>query len=171
MFRHELKNIHAEIGTTTIHITHDFTEAVALADRMVVMRDGRIEQVGIPGELFDQPQSQFVASFLGTENIYEGEVVADNGVKTVQVGGVKLEAITEYEGRVNVTIRPEDIILSREMIRSSARNCLQGKVIAINPQGSIVKVKLDAVSVNRLDYQDSSGRPWYYRRPDGLRNL
>lgn len=143
VFRYELKNIHTETGMTTIHITHDFTEAVSLADRIVVMRDGRIEQVGIPGELFDRPQSQFVARFLGAENIYEGKVVVDNGVKAVQIGGVRLATVTECEGQVSVTIRPEDIILSREMIHSSARNCLKGRVTEIIPLGAIVKVKLD----------------------------
>ncbi len=144
IFRQELKRIHRQSGIITIHITHDFTEANTLADRIVVFHDGKIEQVGNPEDIFNRPQSHFVASFIGAENIYEGEIVVKDESKIVKVNNIQLSVVTDHEGRVKVSIRPEDIILANEMINTSARNCLRCKITEILPQGVVVKVKMDA---------------------------
>ena len=69
----ELKKIHKKLGTTTLHVTHDFVEALALADRIAVMNNGQIEQKGETDEIFQKPASNFVAEFVGVKNIYEAK--------------------------------------------------------------------------------------------------
>jgi lactose/L-arabinose transport system ATP-binding protein len=94
--RVELARLHAELGVTMIYVTHDQTEAMTLADRIVVLRDGRIEQIGRPLDLYDDPANQFVAGFVGSPkmNFMQGEVVsAGNGKATVALvnqGGAQL---------------------------------------------------------------------------------
>jgi len=143
-FQKELKRIHKQSGIITLHITHDFNEANVLADRIAIIHNGQIKQIGEPMEIFNKPQSHFTASFLGAENIYEGEIVVKDASKTLLINDLELSVITHCEGRVKVTIRPEDIILAHDRISSSARNCLPGTIIEIIPQGIIVKVFIDA---------------------------
>jgi len=143
-FRQELKRIHRMSGITTIHITHDFTEANALADRIAVVHDGQLEQVGQPEDIFNKPRSYFVAHFVGSENIYEGDISIKDGNKIITVDGNQLSVVTEYDGRVKMAIRPEDIIIAYDRLESSARNCLRGTVTEILPLGMVVKVKVEA---------------------------
>ncbi len=143
-FMQELKGIHEQIKTTTIHITHDFNEALVLADRIGIMRKGKMIQVGTPQEVFYKPKTHFVASFVGMENIYEGQVKEVNGQKVVQIGDVHLRVLTEEDGKVNIAVRPEDIILTQVNIETTAQNVLKCCVEEIIPQGPLVKVKLDA---------------------------
>jgi iron(III) transport system ATP-binding protein len=76
--RKQLRDIHRKLGTTTVYVTHDQTEALTMADRIVVMCNGRVEQTGSPREIFERPASRFVASFLGYENIISGRVVGSS---------------------------------------------------------------------------------------------
>ena len=75
----ELKRIQREVGITFVYVTHDQSEALTMSDRLVVMRDGRIEQLGTPRELYEQPLTRFVAGFIGTSNILRGTVGAVDG--------------------------------------------------------------------------------------------
>jgi molybdopterin-binding protein len=143
VFQQELKSIHDETKTTTIHITHDFNEAYLLADRIGIMERGQLIEVGSSEELFKRPKSPFVAEFLGMENIYQGQVLEDGNGTNILIGPVKINGLTNLKGRVNVAIRPEDIIISKENFPSSARNTLQGVIKAIVPQGIMVKLNLD----------------------------
>lgn len=115
--RVEIAKLHAELGTTMIYVTHDQTEAMTLADRIVVLRDGRIEQIGRPLDLYDDPANQFVAGFLGSPkmNFLEAEVVASGStgatLALLNHQGAKLtipvaNAVSGGE-RVVVGIRPE----------------------------------------------------------------
>ena len=74
----ELKSIQREVGITFVYVTHDQSEALTMSDRLAVMRDGRIEQLGPPRELYEQPATRFVAGFIGTSNIVHGTVEAVN---------------------------------------------------------------------------------------------
>ncbi len=144
LFQQELKNIHQEIKTTTIHVTHDFNEAFIMADRVGIMHGGELVQAGRPEEVFQTPQSQFVAEFVGMENIYNG-VAADNADGTnIRIGSVCLSAVTNLKGKVRVAIRPENIIISRECFPSSARNLLNARITKIVSQGPFIKLILDA---------------------------
>ncbi|MDD2620831.1 MAG: ABC transporter ATP-binding protein, partial [Syntrophomonadaceae bacterium] len=144
IFQQELKNIHQTIKTTTIHITHDFNEALVLADRLGIMCDGEIVQVGNPEEVFQKPCSQFVAEFVGMENIFGGVIRNEAGNKSVLINSLKLRVITGQRGRVRLAIRPEDIIIAREKFASSAQNFVPARIIEIIPRGAAVKVILDS---------------------------
>jgi len=146
----ELGRIHRELGTTTLHVTHDFEEAVALGDRIAVLREdrlddssreGRIVQVGTPEDIFRRPANEFVARFVGVRNIFRGEArPAQDGYKLISMEGLEIAAVTELEGPVHVSIRPEEIVLSREPLRSSARNAFRGRIVGIADRGTVAYV-------------------------------
>jgi len=115
--RKEILRLHKRIATTMIYVTHDQVEAMTLGDRICVMRDGIIEQVGEPTTVFDHPASLFVARFIGTPpmNIFEGTLVAENG-QTVFVGGElrapiaerQLDMVKDFVGKpVSLGLRPK----------------------------------------------------------------
>ncbi len=111
--RRTLRTIQRELGTTTIFVTHDQEEAFELADRIGVMNVGRLLEVGPPTELYQRPQTEFVATFLGTANLLVGRCTADG----VQLGGLHFPLSTEArpggdERSVQVLFRPEDIALA-----------------------------------------------------------
>lgn len=143
-FLGDLKMIHSELGTTTLHVTHDFNDAFTLADRIAVISDGELVQIGSPEEIFQQPDSNFVAEFVGVRNILQGEIIEDGEDSIVRVGdNIKIAVVTTKKGKVNLAIRPEDIIISYEPFVSSARNSFQGKVVRIRDRLSLVEVIVD----------------------------
>ncbi|MEL6609329.1 MAG: sn-glycerol-3-phosphate ABC transporter ATP-binding protein UgpC [Pseudomonadota bacterium] len=112
--RAEIKRLHNRLGVTSIYVTHDQVEAMTLADRIVVMNDGRIEQVGTPMELFNNPANTFVAGFLGSPPMNQMKgVLTDGGA---QIGGTELKlqgAVNGHAGRdVIVGVRPEHVTLT-----------------------------------------------------------
>ncbi|GGT29252.1 polyamine-transporting ATPase [Streptomyces chromofuscus] len=115
----ELKRIQTEVGITFIHVTHDQEEAMTMADCVAVMNAGRVEQLGAPAELYENPRTTFVANFLGTSNLIEAEVDTKAGDEIVlKAGGGKLtlpvgrcSASTATGGKVLVGVRPEKISL------------------------------------------------------------
>ena len=137
----ELAHVQRELGTTTLHVTHDFEEAVALGDRIGVVNEGRIVQVGLPEEIFRKPGSEFVARFVGVRNVFQGEIhPGDDGYKVLSLNGIKIAVVTELAGRAHGSIRPEEIIISREPLRSSARNSFRGRIADIADRGTLVYV-------------------------------
>jgi len=142
--RGELRRIHENSGVTTLHVTHDHEEATLLGDRIGVMSAGRIVQVGEPDEIFRRPKSEFVAGFVGIENIFKGKSKAKENIFEIDLKGTKIEAATGREGDVKVCIRPDEILLSKRPIRSSGRNTLKGKITEISDRGATVKLKVDA---------------------------
>jgi molybdate transport system ATP-binding protein len=147
----ELARVHRELGTTTIHVTHDFEEAVALGDRISVVNEGRIVQVGPPEEIFRKPVSEFVARFVEARNIFRGEIrpgedgyqvlcldpSTSSGRCTVEIAVVTDLVLT---GPVHGSIRPEEIVISREPLHSSARNSFRGHVVDITDRGTVIYV-------------------------------
>lgn len=137
VIQHELRLIHQDIGATTLHITHDFEVAIGLADRIGVMIDGKIMQIGTPREIFRQPNSEQVARFVGVRNIFRGQhILEGDGRGYLKLDGFEFATISELEGDVRASIRPEDILLSRQPLHSSARNNFTGKIIQISDRGS-----------------------------------
>ncbi|GGV74715.1 ABC transporter ATP-binding protein [Streptomyces griseoloalbus] len=116
----ELKRIQTEVGITFVHVTHDQEEAMTMADTVAVMNAGRVEQLGSPTDLYENPRTTFVANFLGTSNFIEAEVDAKSGDEIVlKAGGGKLvlprartNAPTPTGGKVLVGVRPEKISLT-----------------------------------------------------------
>ncbi|GAA1928195.1 ABC transporter ATP-binding protein [Nocardioides marmoribigeumensis] len=112
----ELKRIQTEVGITFVHVTHDQEEAMTMADTIAVMNAGRIEQLGAPADLYEHPQSTFVANFLGQSNLLEGVVTrAGSGEYDVTVQGAGLRATrvtaSGISGRCWIGVRPEKVTL------------------------------------------------------------
>jgi molybdopterin-binding protein len=140
----ELREIHRRIGLIVIHVTHDFEEAIALGHRVAVLNDGCIAQIGTPEEFLRRPSSEFVARFALTRNILSGRVVgAENGCTLIDIGGIKVRATMEASGEVRLSLRPEDILISKEPLQSSARNCFLGVVSDIVHRGSVIYVTVN----------------------------
>ena len=114
--RYEFAELHRQLGTTTLYVTHDQVEAMTLADRIIVMRDGRIEQVGTPRELYARPANIFVAQFLGTPRMnILAATMAENGRATLAGGrSIALPSLTTPQPAgtpLSIGIRPEDIAI------------------------------------------------------------
>ncbi|KFC65808.1 Spermidine/putrescine import ATP-binding protein PotA [Bosea sp. LC85] len=113
--RAEMRRIHNSLGATTIYVTHDQEEALSLADRIVVLRDGTIRQVGTPHELFAEPDHLDVADFMGFRNRVEGTLVStEGGIAEIAVGEARLHGRLREQirpgARAVVAIRPDDLI-------------------------------------------------------------
>jgi spermidine/putrescine transport system ATP-binding protein len=136
--RVELSNLHKELGLTFIMVTHDQEEALSLSDRVAVMNQGKIEQIGTPNEIYEQPQTAFVADFIGDTNLIAGEI-SDLEASTVSVltkTGLSIivnrqpNTPTELSQAVVVSIRPEKIQLS--LYKPSLQtNCFEGRLVNI----------------------------------------
>jgi molybdate/tungstate transport system ATP-binding protein len=138
---------------TTIHVTHDFEEALALADRLAVMHAGEIVQAGEPDVVFRRPASPFLARFLGVENVFRGRIVRFVGGEATdgnafnaifESGPLKLSVVADCEGSARVAIRPEEITVSKEPLHSSALNNLAGIVKNMEKSGPLVRLTIDA---------------------------
>lgn len=137
----DLQRIQRRLKVTTIHVTHDFEEAVALGQRVAILNQGRIAQVGTPEEVLRQPSSEFVARFALSRNVFSGEASdSETGSATIAIGQTRLMAATELRGQVRLSLRPEDILISREPLKSTARNSLQGVVSDIADRGAVIYV-------------------------------
>ena len=129
----ELAQIHRDVGTTFVYVTHDQEEAMSMADRIAVMNDGRIEQLGTPEEIYRRPRSRFVADFIGDSNFFEatvgegGALLAD-GSKVPCAGGA---------GQATVMVRPEAIRLS------PSEGSLAGRVVHTSFLGDHVRVAVE----------------------------
>src|SRR5215218_2381262 len=140
--RHEIRTIQRQLGITTVYVTHDQEEALSLSDRVVVMSDGRMEQVGTPFEIYNFPTTAFVASFVGTLNVLSATVVdADRG--EVSVSGQHVLLAKGFDGtkgdEVRVAIRPEMGSLADRPYECSR---LSGKVVDVSFLGSIVRIRV-----------------------------
>ncbi len=145
MLRDGLTKVNREYGITMVHVTHDQTEGIILADRIGVMMHGRLMQVGDSKEIFYRPVNEEMASFVGMENILHGTVIGnDEGIAEVRTGaGDRIFALTDIiGGAVKVYVRPEDILLSVDECDSSAQNHLRGAVTALQDLGPLVRVTL-----------------------------
>ena len=141
--RAEIKALHQRLKTTTVYVTHDQIEAMTLADRIVVMHDGIIEQIGTPLELFDRPRNLFVAQFIGSPsmNVFEGTLRGSNGQFSVEALGAKWPVERVSQGRdgqtVSYGIRPGDISIS------SSGQGIEAKVIVVEPTGAETELLLE----------------------------
>lgn len=138
-----LKEIHQKFEVTIIHVTHNFDEALQLADRVAIMKHGSISQVGDVEEVFRRPANGFVASFVGVENILKGTAAKDGDVTEINTGNTIIVSSEQKAGPVHITVRPEDITLATQKVATSARNVFQGQVKEIADLGTLIKLTID----------------------------
>ncbi len=141
--REEIKALQRELGITTVYVTHDQEEALSMSDRIVVMSEGRVEQVGTPFEIYNNPRTRFVASFVGTLNIVEASIVdpdrgriAIDGQEVTAAGGVAGAAAGSVR---SVALRPEALSLNGA---ESGGNRLDGTIEEVDFLGSVVRVRV-----------------------------
>jgi multiple sugar transport system ATP-binding protein len=136
--RTEIKELHQRLGTTTVYVTHDQIEAMTMADKIVVMHDGIVEQIGAPLELYDRPENLFVAGFIGSPamNFFKGRLRGTNGGGFETADGIRLplaRAPAGADGRgVVYGIRPEHFVLSDDGAPA--------EVVVVEPTGSEIQV-------------------------------
>ena len=143
--REEIRRIQTNLGITTLYVTHDQEEAMAISDRVVVMSRGRIEQIGSPAEIYGAPATPFVAEFVGTINWFEAEVL-DGGQGEVDYRGTRL-AVDAVRGRptgerVVVVVRPEVVELEPLRGGPAPADTLAGRVKAHSFLGAITRLKI-----------------------------
>ncbi|MEX2202539.1 MAG: ABC transporter ATP-binding protein [Actinomycetota bacterium] len=139
----ELKALQEEVGVTFIYVTHDQEEALTMSDRLAVMSSGRVEQVGTPSEVYEEPRTSYVADFLGVSNLMDARAdgVDADGRGKVRLGDFELVAgqgDTDARGDVKVVIRPERVRL--EESGASGQNRVPGMVERVVYVGSIMQV-------------------------------
>jgi spermidine/putrescine transport system ATP-binding protein len=132
----ELKTIQHDVGITFVHVTHDQEEAMTMADTIAVMNKGRIEQLGPPNELYEQPRTAFVAGFLGASNLLPGtpagpDVIRLDGASDVRV---KPGALSGRSGRVAVGIRPEKIRVGEGQVNTLTGNVFERAYVGVATQ-------------------------------------
>ena len=144
----DLQVVLRKTGTTAILATHDRMEALRLSDRIAVMKDGRILQIGSPDAVMNRPADEFIASFVGVETILTGKVVSkDSSGFLVSVAGHEIEAVGDASPgeTVLLCIRPENVSLSTNLKReaTSARNVFPARIQKVTPLGLYQRVTLD----------------------------
>src|SRR5688572_21323819 len=137
--RRWLRRLHEEMGLTSVFVTHDQEEALELADRVVVMSQGRVEQVGTPDEVYDRPATPFVYEFLGHVNRLPCTVARGRARVWHQEFGVDTEETVEQIGRGQAYVRPEDIEI---VPRSPGEEGTRARVLHVSTLGPIVRVEL-----------------------------
>jgi putative spermidine/putrescine transport system ATP-binding protein len=141
--RAEIRSIQQKLGITAIYVTHDQEEALSLSDRVVVMNAGRIEQVGTPFEIYNFPQTSFVANFVGTLNAVKAEVV-DPDKKLIGIDGIQIETADSLDGRVKgdkitVAIRPERLNFVSVERKANVLDCTIENITFL---GSVVRIQV-----------------------------
>ncbi len=156
----ELRQLHQHLQPTVLHVTHNFEESMAVADRIGVIGQGQLQQVGSPEEIFRRPANRFVAEFVGGRNLFQGTTTTGpGGVPCVRVGAICISVAWQHEGAVRLMVRPEDILLSRQPLVSSARNTFQGHVVDLVDQGGVLLVTVEVpprftALITRRSYED-----------------
>ena len=157
--RAEIRAIQRKLGITAIYVTHDQEEALSISDRIVVMYEGKIEQVGSPFEIYNFPTTAFVASFVGTLNTTTAEVV-DPATHLLQIDGVQLQAAEGLDDKqkgdkVTIAIRPERLNFITQERKANVMDCTIENITFL---GSVVRIQV-LVGSNRF-YMDTFNNPF-----------
>jgi putative spermidine/putrescine transport system ATP-binding protein len=148
--RDEIRRIQLEVGTTTLFVTHDQEEALALADRVGVMRAGRLEQIGSPEDVYRSPATTFVAEFVGLSNRIPGRVTGD-GVEVLGARLPLLDAGSVHSGPVRVLVRPESVDVTADPAGA-------GRVVAMSFLGPLARITVALPDDTLVVAQVSSAR-------------
>ena len=159
--REEIRAIQSKLGITTIYVTHDQEEALAMSDRIVVMRDGVAEQIGDPFEIYNRPATRFVASFVGTLNVLDARLL-DPATGLVTVDGQEIRLGRAVRGKtgepVPISLRPQAILLGSG---TDLDGRLRGRVDSVSFLGSVVRIRvaLDGQNLSVDIFNTSAMRP------------
>ena len=150
----ELKKIQQEVGITFIYVTHDQEEALSMSDTVVVMKDGEVQQIGTPIDIYNEPENRFVASFIGESNIIEGNMIEDCLVK---FDGFEFKCVDKGfkpNEEVEIVLRPEDIDIIADNYETKTK--LHGKVESVVFKGVhyeiLVKTDIRTYKIHTTDY-------------------
>ncbi|MEJ2730451.1 MAG: ABC transporter ATP-binding protein [Deltaproteobacteria bacterium] len=144
----ELIRIQQEVGITFFYVTHDQKVALAISDTIAVMKDGKLEQIGSPEEIYDNPKTRFVADFMGATNIFPGRVIARNGeeIKLETASGLKLVALADKasssEEIKGICVHPERINVLPASPDAKMDNQINGRIVGMMYQGDYVELKI-----------------------------
>lgn len=143
--RQEIRDLQQKLKLTTVFVTHDQEEANTTADRMAVLDEGVIQQIGTPMELYDQPANQFVANFLGTANLLEGTVTKEKGKSIFTAGDtIRIPFKTAIKGACTILIRPQDVKIADTKTKSSSGHLrMKGKILHTEFLGGIIRYSVD----------------------------
>ena len=134
----ELKHMHDELGITFIYVTHDQEEALTMSDKVVVLSEGRIQQIGTPEDIYNEPQNAFVADFIGESNIFKG--IMTGHMKVRFCGGEFMGMDDVAEGTlVDVVVRPEDVIITKP-----EDGVVEGEVVSVIFKGMHYEVTVES---------------------------
>ena len=144
----ELRRIQRELKITTVFVTHDQTEAMNMSDRIVVMNNGLIEQVGSAEEIYDNPRTKFTADFVGQINLIEGDVIGAEGdytmLRVTDDTAIRARAVNgDARGSFAIAIRPEHLRIVGEAEAAQDQNQLEGRVLGTIFSGNLLKVFVD----------------------------
>jgi putative spermidine/putrescine transport system ATP-binding protein len=159
--REEIRAVQRKLGITTIYVTHDQEEALSISDRIVVMSEGRMEQVGTPFDIYNHPRTRFVASFVGTLSILKGEVL-DAGSGRIAIDGQEVFAARGLghltTGKTqSFALRPEAVTLGAA---TDGRNGLRGRIEQVSFLGSIIRIRVSLrQNTVLLDALNNPGTP------------
>jgi ABC-type Fe3+/spermidine/putrescine transport system ATPase subunit len=150
--RYDIRRMAKDLGLTAVHVTHDQSEAMAISDRIAVVKKGAIKQVGTPNELYMAPQNIFVANFIGESNFLEG-YVRDTGSKGMTIelrGGIRVQTANnnvKIGERVVIAVRPETFEFEKGKIRTNV-NTISGTVARVTFEGTTIRYEV------RLENED-----------------
>lgn len=140
----ELKSMHERLGITFIYVTHDQEEALTMSDKVVVMSDGMIQQIGTPEEIYNEPKNAFVADFIGESNIFEGRMAASMTVEFCKAQFPCVDNVPK-DTRVDVVVRPEDVVITspedgqiRGIVDSAVFKGMYYEITAISGENEVV---------------------------------
>ncbi len=143
----DLRSLQKQVGTTFVYVTHDQDEALTMSDRLAVLDHGQVMQVGTPSEVYSAPQNTHVATFLGTTNLWDAEVLAvEPGLLTCRIGDVevRVNGTGHTPGEtVSVMVRPERVVVAQTDLPDDTTNVLRGRVDTLTFRGARTTVLLD----------------------------
>ena len=152
----ELRGLQQRLGITAVFVTHDQEEALTLSDRVAVMRNGVIEQIGAPREIYDRPRTEFVASFLGASNFLDGKVIGvEGGVAVVETAGGRVRVASDALGgsdSVRLAVRPE-----RVRMNPAGGDGISARVRDIVYRGPVTYYYMDSLAGSLLSYRQNAG--------------
>jgi len=145
-----LRELHNQIHVTSVFVTHDQDEAIEISDKIVVLNRGKVEQIGKPEEIYDHPQTKFVASFIGNANVIEATIQKGKALAGKDLLELPIKEDMGAMGAAVVLVRPEDILLSREL----SGNKLSGTIVGIRYRGDVYEITVDMSGILVRALQD-----------------